>query len=55
MNEIFNKRLFPAMGISRVKAVVRAPSIIDSADRKSILDFIADRGIMLVRDLVPIA
>lgn len=55
MNEIFNKRLFPAMGIFRVKAVLRAPSIIDPEDRKAMLDFIADRGIMLVRDLIPIA
>jgi capsid portal protein len=55
MNEIFNKRLFPAMGIFRVKAVLRAPSIIDPADRKAMLDFLADRGIMLVRDLIPIA
>ncbi|UOK65347.1 hypothetical protein MT997_13980 [Paenibacillus sp. OVF10] len=55
MNEIFNKRLFPAMGIFRVKAVLRAPSIIDPEDRKAMLDFIAERGIMLVRDLIPIA
>lgn len=55
MDEIFNKRLFPAMGIFRVKAVLRGPSIIDPEDRKTMLDFIADRGIMLVRDLIPIA
>jgi capsid portal protein len=55
MNEIFNKRLFPAMGIFRVKAVLRAPSIIDPEDRKAMLDFLADRGILLVRDLIPIA
>jgi PBSX family phage portal protein len=55
MAEIFNKRLFPAMGIFRVRAVLRGPKIIDPADRKAMLDFIADRGIMLVRDLIPIA
>lgn len=55
MNELFNKRLFPAMGIFRVRAVLRGPNIIDPEDRKSMLDFIADRGIMLVRDLIPIA
>lgn len=55
MDEIFNKRLFPAMDIFRVRAVLRGPKIIDPADRKAMLDFIADRGIMLVRDLIPIA
>jgi PBSX family phage portal protein len=55
MSEIFNKRLFPALGIFRVRAVLRGPKIIDPADRKAMLDFIADRGIMLVRDLIPIA
>ncbi|MEK5376571.1 phage portal protein [Paenibacillus sp. FSL P2-0173] len=55
MAEIFNKRLFPAMDIFRVRAVLRGPKIIDPADRKAMLDFIADRGIMLVRDLIPIA
>ncbi len=55
MNEIFNKRLFPAMGIFRVRATLRGPRIIDPEDRKALLDFIADNGIMLVRDLIPIA
>ncbi|MNI71385.1 hypothetical protein D3C73_1272560 [compost metagenome] len=55
MDEIFNKRLFPAMGIFRVRATLRGPRIIDPEDRKALLDFIADRGIMLVRDLIPIA
>ncbi|MGR6764652.1 hypothetical protein [Paenibacillus polymyxa] len=55
MAEIFNKRLFPAMDIFRVRAVLRGPKIIAPADRKAMLDFIADRGIMLVRDLIPIA
>ncbi|GIO84541.1 hypothetical protein J25TS5_14730 [Paenibacillus faecis] len=55
MNEVFNKRLFPAMEIFRVRAVLRGPNIIDPADRRAMLDFIADRGIMLVRDLIPIA
>ncbi|WP_433943378.1 phage portal protein [Paenibacillus sp. SN-8-1] len=55
MDEVFNKRLFSAMGIFRVKATLRGPQIIDPADHKSMLDFIADRGIMLVRDLIPIA
>ncbi|MDO7908439.1 phage portal protein [Paenibacillus sp. JX-17] len=55
MNEIFNKRLFPALGIFRVRAVLRGPQIIDPEDRKAMLEFIADRGIMLVRDLIPIA
>lgn len=55
MDEIFNKRLFPAMGIFRVKATLRGPRIIDPEDRKALLDFIADKGIMLVRDLIPIA
>ncbi|NEZ40277.1 phage portal protein [Paenibacillus alvei] len=55
MNELFNKRLFPAMGIFRVRAILRGPRIIDPEDRKGMLDFIADRGIMLIRDLIPIA
>lgn len=55
MDEIFNKRLFPALGIFRVRATLRGPRIIDPEDRKQLLDFIADRGIMLVRDLIPIA
>ncbi|MRN56829.1 phage portal protein [Paenibacillus monticola] len=55
MDEIFNKRLFPAMGIFRVRATLRGPRIIDPEDRKALLDFIADRGIMLIRDLIPIA
>lgn len=55
MNEVFNKRLFPALGIFKVRAVLRGPQIIDPEDRKAMLDFIADRGIMLVRDLIPIA
>ncbi|NUU74014.1 phage portal protein [Paenibacillus xylanilyticus] len=55
MDEIFNNRLFPDMGIHRVKATLRGPKIIDPEDRKAMLEFIADRGIMLVRDLIPIA
>lgn len=55
MDEIFNKRLFPAMGIFRVRATLRGPRIIDPEDRKALLDFIADKGIMLIRDLIPIA
>ncbi|MGG0813944.1 hypothetical protein ABE142_15000 [Paenibacillus alvei] len=55
MAEIFNKRLFPAIGVHKVKAVLRGPRIIDPEDRKGMLDFLADRGIMLVRHLIPIA
>ncbi|MCM3699203.1 phage portal protein [Paenibacillus macerans] len=55
MDEVFNKRLFPAIDVHKVKAVLRGPRIIDPADRKAMLDFIADHGIMLVRDLIPIA
>ncbi|MCY7484320.1 phage portal protein [Paenibacillus alvei] len=55
MAEIFNKRLFPAIGVHKVKAVLRGPKIIDPEDRKAMLEFLADRGIMLVRHLIPIA
>jgi PBSX family phage portal protein len=55
MDEIFNNRLFPEMGIHRVKAVLRGPKIVDPDERKQLLDFLADRGIMLVRHLIPIA
>lgn len=55
MNEIFNKRLFPSIGVYRVKAVLRGPEISDPDEKKAMLDYLADRGILLVRDLIPIA
>jgi len=55
MNEIFNKRLFPSIGVYRVKAVLRGPKISDPDERKAMLDYLADRGILVVRDLIPIA
>jgi PBSX family phage portal protein len=55
MDEIFNFRLFPAFGIYRVEAFLRGPKIIDPDERKQLLDYLADRGIMLVRHLIPIA
>lgn len=55
MNEIFNKRLFPSIGVYRVKAVLRGPEISDPEERKAMLDYLADRGILIVRDLIPIA
>ncbi len=55
MNEIFNKRLFPSIGVYRVKAVLRGPEISDPDERKAMLDYLADRGILIVRDLIPIA
>lgn len=55
MNEIFNKRLFPSIGVYRVKAVLRGPEISDPEERKQMLDYLADRGILTVRDLIPIA
>ncbi len=55
MDEIFNKRLFPSIGVYRVRAILRSPKITDPDERKQLLDFLADRGIMLVRHLVPIA
>lgn len=55
MDEVFNKRLFPALGIFRVRAVLRGAKIVDPAERRELLDFIAANGIMLVRHLIPIA
>lgn len=55
MDEIFNNRLFPEMGIHRVKVGLRGPKIVDPDERKQLLEFLADRGIMLVRHLIPIA
>lgn len=55
MDEIFNYRLFPAYGIHRVEVHLRGPEITDAEEKKQLLDFIADRGIMLVRHLIPIA
>lgn len=55
MDEIFNNRLFPEMGIHRVRAGLRGPKIVDPDERKQLLDYLADRGIMLVRHLIPIA
>ncbi|MEW4368618.1 phage portal protein [Paenibacillus kandeliae] len=55
MDEIFNKRIFPALGIFRVQAVLRGAKIVDPDERRQLLDFIAVNGIMLVRHLIPIA
>ncbi|NOJ74117.1 hypothetical protein [Paenibacillus alvei] len=53
--EIFNKRLFPAIGVHKVKEVLRGSKIIDPEERKGMLDFLADWGIMLVCHIIPIA
>ncbi len=55
MDEVFNKRLFPALGIFRVRATLRGAKIVDPTERRELLDFIAVNGIMLVRHLIPIA
>lgn len=55
MDEIFNKRLLPSIGVYRVKAILRSPKISDPEERKAMLDYLADRGILVVRDLIPIA
>ncbi|MFB0831861.1 phage portal protein [Brevibacillus laterosporus] len=55
MDEIFNKRLFPTIGVHKVKAVLRGPKIADPEERRQLLDYLADRGILIVRDLIPIA
>ncbi|MCI1696891.1 phage portal protein [Aneurinibacillus aneurinilyticus] len=55
MDEIFNYRLFPAYDIYRVEAFLRGPKIVDPDERKQLLDYLADRGIMLVSHLIPIA
>lgn len=55
MDEIFNYRLFPAYGIHRVEAYLNGPEITDPEERTHLLDYLADRGIMLVRHLIPIA
>ncbi|CAI8878219.1 Phage portal protein [Brevibacillus sp. IT-7CA2] len=55
MDEIFNKRLLPAIEVHRVNAILNSPKISDPEEWKALLDFLADRGIMLVRHLIPIA
>lgn len=55
MDEIFNKRLLPSIGVYRVKVILRSPKISDPDERKAMLDYLADRGILVVRDLIPIA
>ncbi|GED55567.1 phage portal protein [Brevibacillus borstelensis] len=55
MDEIFNKRLLPSIGVYRVKAILRSPKISDPDERKAMLDYLADRGLLFVRDLIPIA
>jgi PBSX family phage portal protein len=55
MDEIFNKRLLPSIGVYRVKAILRSPKISDPDERKALLEYLADRGIMVVRHLIPIA
>ncbi|MED0735659.1 phage portal protein [Aneurinibacillus thermoaerophilus] len=55
MDEIFNHRLFPSYDIHRVRAILRTPKIVEPEERKALLDYLADRGIMLVRHLIPIA
>lgn len=55
MDEIFNYRLFPAYDILRVRAYLNGPEITDPEERTRLLDYLADRGIMLVRHLIPIA
>jgi PBSX family phage portal protein len=54
-DKVFNKALFPAIGIHRVKVKLRGPEIRDPEERKHLLDYLADRGVLRVRDLIPIA
>lgn len=55
MDEIFNKRLLPAIEVYRVKATLNSPKISDPDELANMLTFLADRGILIVRDLIPIA
>ncbi|KMZ42520.1 MULTISPECIES: phage portal protein [Bacillales] len=55
MDEVFNKRLFPSIGVYRVKAKLNSPKISDPDEWANLLNFLADRGILIVRDLIPIA
>ncbi|EMT54246.1 phage-like element PBSX protein xkdE [Brevibacillus borstelensis AK1] len=54
-DKIFNKALLPAIGIHRVKVKLRGPEITDPEERTALLNYLADRGVLLVRDLIPIA
>ncbi|ERI10238.1 phage portal protein [Aneurinibacillus aneurinilyticus] len=55
MDEIFNKRLFPALNIFRIKATLRGPKLVEPDERKGLLEFLAESGILLVGDLIPLA
>ena len=55
MDEIFNKRLLPAIEMYRVKATLNSPKISDPDELTNMLNFLADRGILSVRDLILIA
>jgi PBSX family phage portal protein len=54
-DKIFNKALLPAIDIHRVKVKFRGPEITDPDERTALLNYLADRGVLLVRDLIPIA
>lgn len=55
MDEVFNFRIFPSIGVYRVRAKLNDATTVDPLSQQAIIDMLAKNGILLVKHLVPIA